>query len=511
MLAASTQIIAPRFAAKSSKKLVGVDLPCLFVIQNPEKHFQILQRQVADKQNLGPKTCQDPFGSAGVHAPCLKQWAPKIIGFPVLEGDPQQTKSVSDPPVTSSVCTYMMIPGVRRPSIKYIRIARATTATTTPNQTVSGKLRSPLLNNKVLASFAGNREITGNHWRCPWWQLLSLFSISSRAPPTTVPRRQAKFQLWSCAHLAPSIFAEICPGCYRSTAPRCAARQLFDFQASAITSDRLLRTRAEASCCVRKTAMSDLHAEPAYWSGRPWPQPAARKIQETTDSLFFLVNNHRFVQGYCRFRIIWNHFTKFALQENKSGTPAQPADPPIYNNRELRANLNHQQHPSTTFTREAIIGGPCDAPLSPEKLPTSIRTEILNCQDPATGFLWRILRKSMSTNRHLRKKLAAPEIPPEKKKTFHWFWALLASIDGVACDIALEKYVMKHEINITCSVQLRTIISAWSAWIFVSLKTVLTEIKYQTAGPSMNLVHVDPNLIGFKSNSSFKSLPIPSP
>ena len=108
------------------------------------------------------------------------------------------------------------------------------------------------------------------------------------------------------------------------------------------------------------------------------------------------------------------------------------------------------------------------------------------------------------------KKLAAPEIPPEKK-TFHWFWALLASIDGVACDIALEKYVMKHEINITYSVQLRTIISAWSAWIFVSLKTVLTEIKYQTAGPSMNLVHVDPNLIGFKSNSSFKSLPIPSP
>ena len=98
-----------------------------------------------------------------------------------------------------------------------------------------------------------------------------------------------------------------------------------------------------------------------------------------------------------------------------------------------------------------------------------------------------------------------------KKKTFHWFWALLASIDGVACDIALEKYVMTHEINITCSVQLRTIISAWSAWIFGSLKTVLTEIKYQTAGLSMNLVHVDPNLIGFKSNSSFKSLPIPSP
>ena len=71
--------------------------------------------------------------------------------------------------------------------------------------------------------------------------------------PNHRPRRQAKFQLWSCAHLAPSIFAEIYPGCYRSTAPRCAARQLFDFQASAITSDRLLRRRAEALCCMRKT------------------------------------------------------------------------------------------------------------------------------------------------------------------------------------------------------------------------------------------------------------------
>ena len=92
----------------------------------------------------------------------------------------------------------------------------------------------------------------------------------------------------------------------------------------------------------------------------------------------------------------------------------------------------HQQHPSTTFTREAIIGGPCDAPLSPEKLPTSIRTEILNCQDPATGFLWLILRKSMSTNRHLRKKLAAPEIPPEKKKNIPLVLSPL-SIDRRGC------------------------------------------------------------------------------
>ena len=86
---------------------------------------------------------QAKSGAQNVPRPLWKQWrartlletvGTKKIGFPVLEGDPQQTKSVSDPPVTSSVCTYMMIPGVRRPSIKYIRIARATTATTTPNQ-----------------------------------------------------------------------------------------------------------------------------------------------------------------------------------------------------------------------------------------------------------------------------------------------------------------------------------------------------------------------------------------
>lgn len=131
------------------------------------------------------------------------------------------------------------------------------------------KAAKPPINNKVLASFAGNREITGNHWKVPMVATFVTFLHLEPSSPNHRPRRQAKFQLWSCAHLAPSIFAEICPGCYRSTAPRCAARQLFDFQASAITSDRLLRTRAEASCCMRKTAMSDLHAEPAYWSGRP--------------------------------------------------------------------------------------------------------------------------------------------------------------------------------------------------------------------------------------------------
>mmetsp|Transcript_1652 Transcript_1652/g.3818 ORF Transcript_1652/g.3818 Transcript_1652/m.3818 type:complete len:201 (-) Transcript_1652:1035-1637(-) len=55
----------------SAEKLVGVDLPCLFVIQNPEKHFQI------------------------------------------LEGDPQQTKSVSDPPVTEGRLQLLLVQSPR--------------------------------------------------------------------------------------------------------------------------------------------------------------------------------------------------------------------------------------------------------------------------------------------------------------------------------------------------------------------------------------------------------------
>ena len=191
--AASTQIIAPRFAAKSSKKLVGVDLPCLFVIQNPEKHFQILQRQVADKQNLGPKTCQDPFGSAGVHAPCLKQWAPKKSVFRSLKGirsKRSRSRTRPSPQVLAPTWWSLVSDGPR----SNIFELQEPPLPLLPPINRFRKAAKPPINNNVLASFAGNREITG---RCPWWQLLSLFSISSRAPPTTVPEGKQSF---SCGH-----------------------------------------------------------------------------------------------------------------------------------------------------------------------------------------------------------------------------------------------------------------------------------------------------------------------
>ena len=59
-LAASTQVITPKYPATSSKKLVGVDLACLFVIQNPEKHLQILQGPAAGKCR-GAKSAKTPL------------------------------------------------------------------------------------------------------------------------------------------------------------------------------------------------------------------------------------------------------------------------------------------------------------------------------------------------------------------------------------------------------------------------------------------------------------------
>ena len=197
---------------------------------------------------------QDPFGSAGVHAACLKQWAPNKSVFRSLKGirsKRSRSRTRPSPQVLAPTWRSLVSDG---PRSNIFELQEPPLPLLIPLINRFRKAAKPPINNNVLASFAGK---SWNHWKVPmvatFVNTFVTFLHLEPSSPNHHPRRHAKLQLWSCAPLAPSIFAEIYPGCYRSTAPRCAARQLFDFQASAITSDRLLRTCAEASCCMRKT------------------------------------------------------------------------------------------------------------------------------------------------------------------------------------------------------------------------------------------------------------------